>query len=99
MRRMLLVGCLAVALAARAGAGTEQTVEGMAPPVEQEVNGFGPAQEQVVEGVGNGTDQVVEGQAPTSDAAKFASKVGNVAIGVTAAGVSLAAMAAMLMFL
>ncbi len=99
MRRMLLVGCLAVALASHAGAGTEQTVEGIAPPAEQEVNGFGPGQEQVVEGFGSGTEQVVEGTAPASDAAKLASNVGKVAIGVTAAGVSLAAMAAMLMFL
>jgi hypothetical protein len=99
MRRMLLLGCLAIALVARAGTVTEQTVEGMAPPVEQEVHGFGPAQEQVVEGLDNGTDQTVEGAQPKSDAAKMATKVGNVAIGVTAAGVSLAAMAAMLMFL
>src|SRR5262249_57043214 len=54
MRRMLLVGCLAIALTARAGTVTEQSVEGMTPPAEQEVHGFGPAQEQVVEGIGVG---------------------------------------------
>ena len=99
MRRMLLVGCLAIALTARAGTVTEQSVEGMTPPAEQEVHGFGPAQEQVVEGIGVGAEQTVEGTAPKSDAAKLATKAGNVAIGVASAGISLAAMAAMLLFL
>jgi hypothetical protein len=46
-----------------------------------------------------GNEQTVEGQVPSSDAARIATKVGHVAIGVTAAAVSLGATAAMLLFL
>ena len=99
MRRILLLSCLAVALAARMGAATEQTVEEMVPPGEQEVQGIGPAQEQVVVDATGGNEQTVEGQVPPSDAARIATKVGHVAIGVTAAAVSLGATAAMLLFL
>ena len=102
MRRILLLGCLAVALAARMGAATEQTVEELVPPGEQEVQQIGPAAdqgEQGVQGVDAGAEQRVDAQEPASDAARMASKVGHVAIGVTAAAVSLGATAAMLMFL
>jgi hypothetical protein len=99
MRRILLLGCLAVALAARMGAATEQTVEGLAPPNEQEVQPIGPAAEQGVQGVAQVDEQQVNAQEPQSDAARMATKVGHAAIGVTAAVVSLGATAAMLMFL
>jgi hypothetical protein len=99
MRRILLLGCLVVVLAARMGAATEQTVEEMVPPGEQEVQGIGPAQEQVAVDATAGSEQTVEGQVPASDAARIATKVGHVAIGVTAAAVSLAATAAMLLLL
>ena len=99
MRRILLLGFLAVALAARMGAATEQTVEGLAPPNEQEVQPIGPASEQGVQGVAQVDEQQVNAQEPQSDAARMATKVGHAAIGVTAAVVSLGATAAMLMFL
>jgi hypothetical protein len=99
MHRILLVGCLAVALTARMGAATEQTVEELVPPGEQEIQQIGPAQEQGVQGVDVGAEQVVDAQEPRSDAARIATNVGNVAIGVTAAVVSLGATAAMLLFL
>ena len=99
MRRILLLGCLAVVLAARMGAATEQTVEALTPPNEQDVQAIGPAAEQGVQGVEQVNEQQVNAQEPASDAARVATKVGNVAIGVTAAAVSLAATAAMLLFL
>jgi hypothetical protein len=99
MRRILLLGFLAVALAARMGAATEQTVEGLAPPNEQDVQAIGPAAEQGVQGVEQVDEQQVNAQEPQSDAARMATKVGHAAIGVTAAVVSLGATAAMLMFL
>jgi hypothetical protein len=99
MRRILLLGFLAVMLAARMGAATEQTVEGLAPPNEQEVQAIGPAAEQGGQGVEQVNEQQVNAQEPQSDAARVATKVGHVAIGVTAAAVSLAATAAMLLFL
>jgi hypothetical protein len=104
MRRILLLGCLAVVLAARMGAAVdrEQTVEGLVPPNEQEVQAIGPAAEQGeqgVQGVDTGVEQRVDPQEPASDAARVASKVGNVAIGVMAAAVSLGTTAAMLLFL
>jgi hypothetical protein len=99
MRRILLLGCLAIVLAARMGAATEQTVEEMVPSGEQDVQGIGPAEEQVAVDATGGNEQAVEGQVPPSDAARIATKVGHVAIGVTAAAVSLGATAAMLLFL
>ena len=79
--------------------GREQTVEGLAPPNEQEVQAIGPAAEQGVQGVEQVNEQQVNAQEPQSDAARMATKVGHVAIGVTAAAVSLGATAAMLLFL
>jgi hypothetical protein len=101
MRRILLLGFLAVMLAARMGAAVdrEQTVEGLAPPNEQDVQAIGPAAEQGVQGVEQVNEQQVNAQEPQSDAARMATKVGHAAIGVTAAVVSLGATAAMLMFL
>ena len=104
MRRILLLGFLAVMLAARMGAAVdrEQTIEPLTPPNEQDVQAIGPAAEQGEQGV-QGVEQIdeqqVNAQEPASDAARVATKVGNVAIGVTAAAVSLAATAAMLLFL
>jgi hypothetical protein len=101
MRRILLLGFLAVMLAARMGAAVdrEQTVEELVPPSEQEVQAIGPAAEQGVQGVAQVDEQQVNPQEPQSDAARMATKAGHVAIGVTAAAVSLAATAAMLLFL
>jgi hypothetical protein len=101
MRRILLLGFLAVMLAARMGAAVDrqQTVEPLTPPNEQDVQAIGPATEQGVQGVEQIDEQQVNAQEPQSDAARMATKVGNVAIGVTAAAVSLGATAAMLLFL
>ena len=101
MRRTLLLGFLAVMLAARMGAAVdrEQTIEALTPPNEQDVQAIGPAAEQGVQGVEQVNEQQVNAQEPASDAARMATKVGNVAIGVTAAAVSLGATAAMLLFL
>ena len=101
MRRILLLGFLAVMLTARMGVAVdrEQTVEPLTPPNEQDVQAIGPAAEQGVQGVEQVNEQQVNVQEPMSDAARVATKVGNVAIGVTAAAVSLAATAAMLLFL
>jgi hypothetical protein len=101
MRRILLLGFLAVMLAARMGAAVdrEQTVEALTPPNEQDVQAIGPGAEQGVQGVEQVNEQQVNTQVPASDAARMATKVGNVAIGVTAAAVSLGATAAMLLFL
>jgi hypothetical protein len=101
MRRILLLGFLAVMLAARMGAAVdrEQTVEALTPPNEQDVQAIGPGAEQGVQGVEQVNEQQVHTQVPAGDAARMATKVGNVAIGVTAAAVSLGATAAMLLFL
>ena len=101
MRRILLLGFLAVMLAARMGAAVdrEQTIEPLTPPNEQDVQAIGPAAEQGVQGVEQVNEQQVNVQEPMSDAARVATKVGHVAIGVTAAAVSLGATAAMLLFL
>jgi hypothetical protein len=101
MRRILLLGFLAVMLAARMGAAVdrEQTIEPLTPPNEQDVQAIGPAAEQGVQGVEQIDEQQVNTQEPASDAARVATKIGHVAIGVTAAAVSLGATAAMLMFL
>jgi len=102
MRRILLLACLGVMLAARMGVATEQTVEPLTPPGEQEVQPIGPAAvegEQGVQGVEAGAEQQVETQQPASQAAKVATTVGHVAIGVTAAAISLGTTAAMLLFL
>ena len=101
MRRILLLGFLAVMLTARMGVAVdrEQTVEPLTPPNEQDVQAIGPAAEQGVQGVEQVNEQQVNVQEPMSDAARVATKVGHVAIGVTAAAVSLAATAAMLLFL
>jgi len=102
MRRILLLGCLAVVLAARMGAATEQTVEALTPPGEQEVQAIGPPTEQGdqgVQGVEAAAQQQVETQEPASEASKVATKVGHVALGVTAAAITLGTTAAMLLFL
>ena len=101
MRRILLLGFLAVMLAARMGAAVdrEQTIEPLTPPNEQDVQAIGPAAEQGVQGVEQVNEQQVNAPEPASDAARVATKIGHVAIGVTAAAISLGTTAAMLLFL
>ena len=104
MRRILLLGFLAVMLTARMGAAVdrEQTIEPLTPPGEQEVQAISPPTEQGdqgVQGVEAAAQQQVETQEPASEASKVATKVGHVALGVTAAAITLGTTAAMLLFL
>jgi hypothetical protein len=99
MRRVLLLGLAMLLLSSQAGFSTEQTVEAIVPQGEQEIEPITPPGDQVVEAVGAGGDQRVERQEPRTAAEKTASTVGKVVTGVTAAAVSLGAMAAMLIFL
>jgi hypothetical protein len=86
-------------LSTQAGFSTEQTVEAIVPRGEQEIEPITPPGEQAVDHVRDGGAQRVEAQQPRTAAEKTASTVGKVVTGVTAAAVSLGAMAAMLIFL
>jgi hypothetical protein len=100
MRRALLLGLTVLLLGSRVGFSTEQTVEPIVPRGEQQIEVIAPPGEQVVSGIGAGAgEQQVEPQVAPSQAAKTASNVAKAVTGVTAAAVSLGAMAAMLMFL
>ena len=99
MRRAVPLAVAVVLLVTRGGFAIEQTVEEIVPPGEQQVQVIGPRNEQAVGAFAEGGEQRVERQEPPSAAAKMASNVGKAATAVGAATVSLAAMAAMLMFL
>jgi hypothetical protein len=91
---------LGVLLGVAPVAAIEQTITPLTPPEEQrvEVLGGGAAQEGV-QAIETTELAAVEPHVPPSPAAKSASTAGKVALGVTAAAVSLAAMAASLLFL
>jgi hypothetical protein len=99
MRRAVLLGVAFLLLFTRGGFAIEQTVEEIIPPGEQQIQEIGPHDEQAVGGFAEAGEQRVEPQEPPSAAAQMASNVGKAATAVGAATVSLAAMAAMLMFL
>jgi|SRR5262249_336982 len=100
MYRAFLLGLAMLLLGSRVGFSTEQTVEPIVPRGEQVVQPVASSREQVVERMGTGTDEQQVGvQEPPSAVAKAASTAGKVVTGVAAAGVSLGAMAAMLLLL
>ena len=94
---LLLAGIL---LGAGSLGATEQTITPLTPPVEQRVEHLGGDGGQNVEGVASAEDvQRIDEPQPLSPTAKKASTVGKFVLGVTAAGISLGAMAASLIFL
>lgn len=96
---LLAAGAVTMRLGGSAGA-TEQTIVPLTPGTEQQLGGVdGPGAEQRVQAIDQDTGQVVGPYEPPSDSAKTASKVGQFVLGVTVAGVALAAMAASLIFL
>ncbi len=98
MRRALLVGLAVLLLGSQVCFSMEQTVEPITPSGEQELQIIVPPGEQAVQQVGTGGVQEVGPQVPPTATEKTVSNVAKVVTGVTAAGVSLGAMAAMLMF-
>jgi hypothetical protein len=98
MRRALLVGLAVLLLGSQVGFSMEQTIEPITPKGEQELEVIVPPGEQRVEQVASGSQQDVSPQLPPTATEKTVSNVTKVVTGVTAAGVSLGAMAAMLMF-
>jgi hypothetical protein len=98
MRRALLVGLAVILLGSQVGFSMEQTVEPITPTGEQELEIIVPPGEQAIEQVATGTQQDVSPQVAPTPGQKTMSNVTKVVTGVTAAGVSLGAMAAMLMF-
>jgi len=99
MYRAFLLGLAMLLLGSRVGFSTEQTVEPIVPRGEQVVRPLASSGEQVVERMGTTEEQQVGVQEPPSAAAKAASTAAKVVTGVAAAGVSLGAMAAMLLLL
>ena len=99
MYRALLLGLGVVVLGSRIGLAVEQDVVPIVPQGEQQVEVITPSGEQAVRQVGGGVEQDVARQEPSSPGMKTVSTIGKVATGVTAAAVSLGAMAAMLMFI
>lgn len=100
VRRLLALAVVAGALALPAFGEDlgDQTVQPITPQGEQRIEVLNPTGEQRVEAVTpDEAQRVTEGtKSPTGRAANNAAKV---AIGVTAAGISLAAMAASLLFI
>jgi hypothetical protein len=94
---LVLVLRVAVPVLATGDAG-EQTVVPITPGAEQRVEGIDPAGEQRVEQLDAAGLQRVSG-ANKSPVRRGAEKVGKVVVGVVAAGVSIGAMVASLLFL
>jgi len=79
---------------------TEQAIVPLTPPGEQQVAPIGPAASgQVVQGVAPSQEQGIGPVEPPTENEKAASTAGKVTIGVLAAVVSMAAMAAQLLLL
>jgi hypothetical protein len=94
----LLAGGLAWSVTATA-VPTEQTVIPVEPPVEQRVDGIEAPVEQRVETLGaEQAEQAVNGTDPKTSGQRAASAVGKVALVVVATVVSIATMAASLLF-
>jgi len=96
---------LATGLAVSPLWATEQTVTPLNPQVEQRVEAVGPSAAaapsgvQRVEGVAPGADQGVGPVVPPTPGEKAAEKTGKVAVGFMAVVLSIAAMAAQIMFI
>ncbi len=78
---------------------TEQAIVPLTPAQEQQVVPIGPAGGQVVQGATASQEQAIGPKDPPSESEKAASTAGKVTIGVLAAVVSMAAMAAQLLLL
>ena len=104
VRGALVVMLLATGLAARPLWAVEQTVTPLNPTVEQRVEPIGhaavaPSQAQRVEAVASGGDQAVGPVVPPTPGEKAAERTGKVAVGFMAVVLSIAAMAAQIMFI
>ena len=99
VRGALVVMLLATGLAAPPLWAAEQTVTPLNPQVEQRVEAVGPADAQRVEGVAPGADQGVGPVVVPTPGEKAAEKTGKVAVGFMAVVLSIAAMAAQIMFI
>ena len=94
---LLLAGLL---LGSRPLGATEQTITPLTPPSEQRIERLGGDGGQNVGAIASAEDiQRIDAPEPPSPTAKKASTVGKFVLGVTAAGISLGAMAASLIFL
>jgi hypothetical protein len=100
VKRLAVLAVLALRLAVPVYAASDPPQQTVTPiaPAEQRVEALTPSGEQRVEAVdANGVQQVSEGT--KSPGARVANGVAKVTIGVMAATISIAAMAASLMFL
>jgi hypothetical protein len=94
---LLLAG---IVLGARTLGATEQTITPLTPPDEQRIERLGGESGQNVEAIASADDtQRIDVPVPPSPTAKKASTAGKFVLGVAAAGISLGAMAASLIFL
>jgi hypothetical protein len=94
----LLAGALSWSVTVPAATG-DQTVTAIEQVPEQRVEGIAPQGEQRVENLtAEQAEQTVNGTAPKSGAQRAASTAGKIALGVMAAVVSIATMAASLLF-
>src|SRR5262249_40115484 len=81
-------------------AGVEQTITPITPPVEQRIERLGGDGGQRVDALASADDaQRVDVPGPPTATQKAASTAGKFVVGVAAAGISVAAMAATLMFI
>lgn len=104
VRGALFVMLLATGLAAQPLRAVEQTVTPLNPTVEQRIEAVGPSAVvppgvQRVEGVAPVADQAVRPAIPPTPAEKAAAKTGEVAVGFMAVVLSIATMAASIMFI
>lgn len=90
---------LALGLAISAARATEQTVTPIVPQVEQQVRVLDPGEIQRVELVDPGSAQDVGAVTPPSPARIAASATGKVAVGFMAVVLSIAVMAAQILFI
>jgi hypothetical protein len=100
VRGALVVMVLVLGLAASPLRAVEQTVSPLTPPAGQTVEALAPSQVQHVEAVDPPTGQDVSGPViPPSAGQKAAETTGKVAVGFLAVVLSLAAMAAQIIFI
>jgi hypothetical protein len=102
VRRFVAVALLAGALTwsvSAVVATADQTVTPIEPPVEQRVEGVaGPAEQRVEDLSAEQAQQAINGTTPKSGAQRAASTVGKVTLVIMATVVSIATMAAGLLF-
>ena len=99
VRRAFVALVLLTGLAAAPLRSVGQTVTPINPTVEQRVEAVGPAQGQRVGGVVPGGEQAVGPVVPPTANEKAAETTGKVAVGFMAVVLSIAAMAAQIMFI